>query len=550
MIRNILKKIQAVMTFDRAAQYESVLGSLQTLSAIESVKIAAQLIADISSDENLTPKDLLKCLLSLDDEMQRVIDELNAKRLKVKIYNRSLGAEIDSLVCPYLRRLFMEYSRLIDAHHMQPEKIIDNSNELALLYCRAFNAASSMMLWRYYDDQIAPPMAWTIVHDLFKRAENSSVLYRRVRLYPNSKRLVDAAVLIANGLMLSTLQNESYSPAELNIISKLLTDWVRQVSFEKAYAKEKYQFYVNLNQDKGAERIRAFDRKADYRYWRTDFIVEKIAGHLAAINTKTVAEDDDIRTYASMRAMSKLFKKLNRDWSVVGYRRQRRSSFREKSSSKLIIANGLAEITKQLSSFQQTGGESWMPIYDLKVNSLDHKHMKQTKGLNLGFDEWVLIDRSESGFGVDLGREPSSWVEAGKLVGFQDPSNRDSYVIAEVKHVKRQRNGVYRAGLHLLSLQSLVIKLIKQDYTEIEVSDGYYVEEQITDKDLVKISCVWIPPTIGNSQLKSSVLLPINEYQKNRQFKIDINGEEKTIVLGRLMETQNEWVRASVAAIH
>ncbi len=153
-------------------------------------------------------------------------------------------------------------------------------------------------------------------------------------------------------------------------------------------------------------------------------------------------------------------------------------------------------------------------------------HLTQTKNLLLGLDEWVLLDKSETGFGVDLGREPSPWVEAGKLVGFQHPSQQDAYVIAEIKHVKRQKNGTYRAGLQLISLHSLSMQLIKLDQTQVELSKGFYLDYDESDADLMRVSCVWIPPSVGQTQVKSSVIIPINEYQRNRQFKIDINGEE------------------------
>jgi hypothetical protein len=370
-------------------------------------------------------------------------------------------------------------------------------------------------------------------------------------LYTDAKKPVDIAVLMVGGLMLSTLQKENYNAVEIHIVSKLLFDWVRQANFEKAYAQTKYQYFMNLNQDKGAERIRAFDRTADYRYWRTDFIALKIADHLAAISANTVDKESDIRGYASMRTMTKLFKKLHQDWSPHAYKRQRRTSKRDKDVSRILVTSGLAQICKQLTRFQQQDiSQDKKPIFDIKSAALDHMHLSQTRNIITGLDEWVLLDKSDSGFGVDLGREPSPWVEAGKLVGFQHPNQEDAYVIAEIKHIKRQKNGAYRAGLQIISLHSLSMQLTKLDHTQVELSKGFYLDYDESDVDLMRVACVWIPPSLGQAQVKSSVIIPVNEYQRNRQFKIDLNGEEKTLVLGVALEMQTEWVRASVAAIH
>lgn len=357
------------------------------------------------------------------------------------------------------------------------------------------------------------------------------------------------AVLMVKGLMLSTLQNESYTAAELHIVAKLLRDWVTSVTFEKAYSKEKYQYFVNLNHDKGAERIRAFDRTADYRYWRTDGIVMKITDHLLAVETNAVPKDSDIRRYASVRVMAKLFKKLNQDWSTHAYKRQRRGSLRKKETNQLQVAGGLEQICKQIAKFQQQGTKQHkQPIFDLKANHLDPINQARAQQLVTGLDTWVVVDASDHGFGVDLGREPSAWVEAGKLVGFAHPYREECYVVAEIRHIKRQKNGTYRAGLQMISLHSLSMQLIKLDHTLVELSKGFYLDCDETDDDHNRVACVWVPPQ--EIQAKSSVIIPIHEYQRNRQFKVAINGEEKTLVLGQPLEMQTEWVRASVAVVH
>ncbi len=551
MILPIAKMIQAILSHDKAKPEETILLPFQSLSASESMKLGLQVIRDVSADEKLPLATCVKCLLKLDEGMQSPLEQITAKRLKVKIYNRDAGLAMDLLVYPYYRQLFLAYAHALTLVHSENQKAGLDKETLVLLYCRTLNAAFHMMMWRYFDDQVAPVEAWSTIHGLFKYAEKSSLLNERVLLYPHIKKPVDISVLMTVGLMLSTLQKENYNATEIHIVSRLLLDWVRQISFEKAFAQNKYQYFVDLNQDKGAERIRAFDRNADYRYWRTDFIVIKIADHLAAIGANAVDKTSDMRGYASMRTMTKLFKKLNQDWSPHDYKRQRRNNARVKDSTRLLVSNGLAQICKQLDRFQRSEHvEDFRPIYDIRANILEQNPLVQTQNIITGLDEWVLLDKSATGFGVDIGRAPSAWVDVGKLVGFPDPSQQDAYVIAEIKHIKRQKNGGYRAGLQLISLHSISMQLIKLDHTQVELSKGFYLDYDASAEDLMKVMCVWIPPTLGSEKLKSSVIIPINEYQRNRQFKIDVNGDEKRLVLGVAMEMQTEWVRASVAVIH
>lgn len=547
----IAKKIQAIFKHVKETPDVAMLRQFEGLSASEATKLAVKVMADFIAQPKLSMQDALSCLLKLDETMQTHLEQLTAKRLKIKIYNRDVGAAIDGLVYPYYRRLSSEYLRLLKAIEgsKSPSKPIIVPE--VLVYCRAMNALFKMMKWRYFDDQPAPAEGWYQVHELFKRAEKSSLLYERVLLYPTMTKPVDIATLMANGLMLSTLQKENYNPNELHIVSKLLFDWVRQISFEKAYAQNKYQYFVNLNQDKGAERIRAFDRTADYRFWRTDFITLKIADHLAAIKTNAPDIVNDIRGYASLRTMAKLFKKLSHDWATTSYKRQRRAKPRDKLTQRLLVTSGLQQICKQLARFhQQSARPNNKLIFDVRITNLNHVNTSSSRNIITGLDEWVLINMSENGFGVDLGKDPSPWAEAGKLVGFQHPCVEDAYVIAEIKYIKRQKSGAYRAGLQLISLQSLTVQLIKLDQSQVELSKGFFLDYDDANADMMRVPCVWIPAGMGQAQVKSSVIIPISEYQRNRQFKIDLNGEEKTIVLGVAMDMQTEWVRATVAAIH
>ncbi len=69
------------------------------------------------------------------------------------------------------------------------------------------------------------------------------------------------------------------------------------------------------------------------------------------------------------------------------------------------------------------------------------------------------------------------------------------------------------------------------------------------DADLSKVNCVWIPANDAKQRIQSSVIIPFAEYRRNREFKIEVNGEDKTLVLGRALDMHAEWVRATIASI-
>ncbi|MDO8962715.1 MAG: hypothetical protein Q7V02_11490, partial [Methylophilus sp.] len=97
MILPIAKKIQAMLGHEKVALSEVRLHQLQSLSASDAMKYALQLIADICADSKMSAESCANALLKIDESMQKNLEQLTAKRLKVKIYNRDVGAAIDTL---------------------------------------------------------------------------------------------------------------------------------------------------------------------------------------------------------------------------------------------------------------------------------------------------------------------------------------------------------------------------------------------------------------------------------------------------------------------
>jgi len=91
---------------EKTTQDETILLQFQGLSASDALKQAVQVMADLSTNPKVSSGIFLKCLLKLDEGMQQHLEQMTAKRLKVKLYNRDVGIVIEGLVYPYYRRLF------------------------------------------------------------------------------------------------------------------------------------------------------------------------------------------------------------------------------------------------------------------------------------------------------------------------------------------------------------------------------------------------------------------------------------------------------------
>ncbi len=117
-----IAKIQAILMHEKATPDETILLQFQGLSSSDALKQAVQVMADLSANPKISAEICLKCLLKLDEGMQPHLEQMTAKRLKVKLYNRDVGMVIEGLVYPYYRRLFSEYFRLLGLLHSANHK--------------------------------------------------------------------------------------------------------------------------------------------------------------------------------------------------------------------------------------------------------------------------------------------------------------------------------------------------------------------------------------------------------------------------------------------
>jgi hypothetical protein len=550
MLPPIKQRLKSILVKEKVERHAIIEAQLKDLIAEDSLNVSTQLLTELSGDTNIVDNEYLKCLYTIDELNHGKIKALIAKRLKVKLYNKNVGDAIDRLVYPYCRRLYLSYLHAAEQQFEQGASYLLKHDELVFLLCRAINAAFDMLMWRYFDDQPAPVDTWRQVNKLFRYAESSTLLNDRIVLFQQESKVTDFSSLYVAGLMLSTMQKGNYNASEIHIVSSLLFTWAQGATIDKAYHPNKYQFAVDISLDKGAERLRKFDPKADYRFWRTEYIVDKVDTFLKAVATNTLPKDSEMKSFGSVRVLIKLFRKLQQDWSAEHYKRQRRGSTRIKSESQLLVINGLEQVFQQLNHHvkQQVSGE--VSNYDVRESTYSKMLDSHTRSMILGVDEWLVIDESVTGFGVDLGKTPSAWIDVGKLIGCKHTMINSQYFVAEIKSVKKQKNGAYRAGVKLISTQCIPLYLTRLDQSEAELSKGFYLDNEHHDIDMNKFSCLWVPARKDTENSKPSLIIPFGEYRRDRQFKMNLGGEEKILVLGKAIDIHAEWVRVMIASVH
>lgn len=562
MLEAVKHKIQSVFHHH---QLEKNLEWMSDLTTMDEQDILGTVTAQLAKIEWSVDKKLhsnMNLLLEIDAKTYRTATNTLRKYLTKLKLNKNLEEQAYAATYSYYRQLCAAYTHFFDLYQSQ-NKIIFSNETINLVCCRYLNAIFTMTKWRYFDDQPAPSGTWKSIYKVIRCAEKLSIMNTNLFLYDFYKKEMSVATLLKQGFMMDTLQKGNYSRIQIQLTEQVLKIWASNPLITTRNKDDKYQFFINIESDKGPERIRAVEKFADYRFWKTKRIVDLIEAYLCAVMTQKSLHEFKLEKIASTETMVQLFKKLRVDWCAEGYQRQRRAETRNKRNKLINISHGLADICSRLNAVKLQS-DVWathdkhhaddieLPLF----SSLEKPPVKQLKASipnKLGSENWLVVDESANGFGVNLGKTYGSWIEPGKLIGYTVPDDRDLFVIAEIKSVRKQADGNYRAGLQILGSQSAFVqvgRVLSQDhYSEVassEVVKGYFVDDGDDSNQLNSFSGLYLESQGNNHSQFASLILPRSEYKRGSKLSINRNGDNQVFEMGMPLMKQRDWVRVAL----
>jgi hypothetical protein len=559
MLVTVKHKIQAVLHPQDA---QKNLGWMDTLTEMDELTALKEITAQLVKIQFNSTKNLdyhIDLVLEIDKKTYKHAKEITHNYLTSLKLSREVETKIYNTVYSYQRQLYVTYTKFLDLYLAQ-NKIVFTDSKMNLILARHLNATFAAAKWRYFDDQPAPIGTWENVCKVIKCAENLSLMNTNLFLYDFQTKETSLATLLKRGFMMDSLQKSSYTRLQIQMTEQILKVWASNPLITIKHKQDKYQFFINIESDKGPERIRAVEKFADYRFWKTTRLVDKIEAYLCAVDMQKPLQEFGLQKMASTGVMVKLFKKLRVDWCVEGYERQRRKETRNKRNKLINVSYGLEGICRRLNSVKpKLAIEPVKPVheddglYDFEMRVARHHvkpELQQVKPSQnkLGSENWWLVDESARGFGVDLGKTYSSWIEAGKLIGYTSQEDKDLFVIAEIKSVRKQSNGNYRAGLEVLGTHGTSVRVGRVDRNSFtEAISGYFVEDKDTDlSHLNTYLGVFLGKENDSKFNKASIILPRSEYKRGNKFKINIAGNDEVLEMGLPLMKQREWVRVAI----
>lgn len=498
------------------------------------------------SDGSIKESERLRVLITIDQENRARLHKINRQFIDVQNMRPELETRISDTVYFYHRQIFLSYRRLSNRFFETTDDVIFAYDRIPLVLGRTLNAAYSMAKWRYYNQQPTAGMAWWDIFAIYKLLEQEGQLDITIPLYRDDLGSHLGATFV-QACMLDSLAQSGFKKSQIVVIQQILEKWIPLTNITRNYDEKRHLFYIDLNKDQGARRIRLFEPNPDCRYWDTDELTKKIQSTIEAID-KGLAHD--LEGLTDKPKLIEILTVLRSEWSRDSYKRQRRTEDRQKVIKSATVIYGLDEIAARLKKSSQLKIKPDESTLDDRL--VNHSVMKTAPTIlyeDLVKERWMIIDESTNGYGVVASEELPDSVKLEKLVGMMIDDQRQNYVIGSIRSIKKLANGQHQIGIKVISKQPQWVQLshadlkLEKQNTSIEIGRN----NGMNSHNMRDFSGIYLPiePGFSNSP---SLVMPRIEFIENGIYQVSIQNNKSVIQLESTIDKKDDWVRVSYPA--
>ncbi len=568
-MKSLLKQFFGSASLIKSNQHKAWLADLKDLNDLTALQLSTkqltQLLNPVDTSETFTLSQQLDFIFELETINQPRLEKLSAQLAYVENMKVELENSIFDTCYNYCRQSYIFHLKLIEqafstqvnnARKGEEATYHPTDNTLVLLIARALYTAFNMVKWRLFSQTNPPTKVWLQVNMLFKIAAQRSLLNSPYELF----NLAPSTTLSANFVqcwMLGELAQASMQKYQVEITARILTTLLTRAHISNQYTLEQYLFFIDLDKDIPAKRMRDAYAGDSCRYWELDELEKQL------LIATTVSDRGEI---PQSLAFSKIdhAKKLNEtlivlieEWKRVGYVRQRRKAVRQASSKTARVNAGIVDICNQVRQAGQisSGLKLSRDGSTLDERLMAHTTLRQNSNLTVNsgsLDTWIITDESLHGFGTRVNKYANILARPNKLLGLMIDQDPTKITIGMIRSVKPTQANQLRVGIEIISHHPMWVQLSQsrpQDGldrfadTVLETS-RINAKSTVGSADIGYFSGIYLPIEAGLSDT-SMLILPKTHYHANSQCNVNINGEIHQILLEDPIESRDDWVKVA-----
>ncbi len=552
-MKNIIQQIfGGALTKKMHAQYAWVddLAEMDDLAALKfCYQQLAIIIAHMQAEEDVDYKVLLDLIIQLEDLNFTRLEKLSSQFVQVENLKPELEINISETCYNYCRQSYIAHLKVIEKV-INPSKFKLEGNMPVILIGRAMYSAMQMMKWRMYTQANPPTKMWIQLFMLYRIATQQALLNIPVELFKLAPSTSLSAYFVQM-CMLGQLAQSNLPKQQVDIAFRVLTHWLTRAHISKHYTPEQYLFFVDLEKDFAAKRMRNFEPNEQCRYWELDELEKQIK---VGITVTDRGETPESLLGAKIESVKRLNDTLNvmlAEWTKINYVRQRRKEPREATSKTAKVNAGIVNICNQVQQANQISSGLRLSkdgkSFDERLRT--HTALTQLSNLTINsgsLDSWIVTDESPHGLGTRVNKYANILARPDKLIGLMMDEDPSQLIIGIIRGVKPTTGNQLKVGIEIMSRHPNWVQLRQLRNEELFADTASVISgnNQPSALEIGLFAGVYLPIEAGLSSI-STLLLPKLHYRPNTSYAVSISGTPKRALLGEPIESRDDWVKVA-----
>lgn len=467
---------------------------------------------------------------------------------------QKLPPQVDDLIWEsvreYYRILTKGFLACLDHHQRDPEHSTLTPQHLAIIIAQTMDAACNQARWNAMRHQLMPVGGWLRIHKLYALAEGLGCTHLLLKLYSGTDTTIDARY--ARALMLSTINFTGMQKWEIARVDEWLTLWMKSSALTRRYDAQRHLFYVNLEEDHGARRIRHFQPTDACRYWETDPIAQGIPYFRQLLQKNASNPASTKMSPQELASCLTLLDHLYAEWSREGYRRQRRNEQRHKTSKLAYVAHGLLDVYHMVKDIEMSRQHrnGYTPDGRTFEERLS-RHSPLRGGAPsiampwLSGVRWTIQDQSPNGFGARVDESQASELRIGRLVAAVFDDHKDRIQLGVVRSIRSISAKEYQVGVEVIShaVAPIMLSALSSNGWKGNGLAGNQPHDPYSALETIAPALVLMEEAERGNQPASLMMPVVNHIQGASMNVTHLNRSNTTIRLGEVIEQKDDWVR-------
>lgn len=542
-MKNLFQNIIANVLNEVPRKHSVWLEAIEEQDDLQALQSATRGVESVLADASLAAIIRAKIIEETTQKTRPILQKVSQQFVRFEYMDSNIENNMLGITYGFHRQLYGSYLTLLDDFIANPAQY--ESEAIHTFLAEIVTQAFEMLKWRSFVNLGLAPKVWLQLHQIYVLA-NENDLLDKVIASDDSLTAPTLAAQLVQTYMLDSLQQANLNRQGIDIICKILQQQLVDVEVSADFNPIKFLFYVDLDKDAGAKRIRHFTPTNTCIYWQIDDLERDIATMLDKLNDNvglSILTNNLAIEAHQLKAVPDTLNATLREWSRKEYQRQRRKEERKKLTTTASVMYGIQNVCERVKTHEdkklRQGARFSADGKTLDERLRNHHAIIKRDESKLIVDHnnhhWVIVDESNRGLGAVAAAELNSWITVGQLIGVVTADSQQDMIVAVIRSARPKANKQIQVGVEILSRHAKWIQL-KQMATPTITSSSIDPLTKHTFPGL------YLPIEAGLST-NSSLILPKIEFVANSLYEIFIGGMRENITLGASIDSKDDWVK-------